>query len=262
MISNSREIEASLVIWSETPQAVAARIASLTSIANYRLLPRASQLIHDVYLDTHDRALRLRRLALRAREIGGTCWITFKGPVQPTGWAGGVERFEIEVPWSEQAQAMVVEELEARGVNLLKPEGKFDDVHPLDVLADLGMEVVQDRQTSRQLRDIVAVEQAGLVIAELAIDSVVFHFKDRNVRYHEIEVEAKAEGGVTAVEVVIENLITMIGSALRPWDYGKLATGKAIEELLKIGALQGLLDMEDSLKPAAFDKIIKYFEVK
>ena len=50
MRSNSQEIEASLLIWSENPQAVARQIAGLTSIANYRLLPQDSKTIHDLLL--------------------------------------------------------------------------------------------------------------------------------------------------------------------------------------------------------------------
>jgi len=108
MRSNSQEIEASLIIWSETPQVVAGQIAGLTSIGNYRLLPQNPEVIHDLYLDTPDGALQAQKLALRIREIGAMRWVTIKGASRPTNWEGGVERLEIEVPWSQDALARIV----------------------------------------------------------------------------------------------------------------------------------------------------------
>jgi len=259
MRSDSREIEASLIIWSENPQAVARQIAVLTSIANYRLLPHGSLTIHDVYFDTLDHALRTQELALRVREIGAAHWITLKGQSQPSDW-GGVDRLEIEVPWSKDALTRVVQELVDRGIELLRQRQDFDDAHPLDVMASLGLEVVQDRESHRQVRNVVSAGgESGSVLAELAIDSVVYHFGGREICHHEVEIEAK-EGNLAVVRTVAENLVAMYRPALRRWGHSKLATGKAIEKMLSEGVLEGLLDINNNLKPVAYDKIDDYLK--
>lgn len=260
MTSDSREIEAALIVWSETPQLVVSQVVGLTSIGNYRLLPQDSQVIHDMYLDTPDRALQAPQMALRVREIGETCWITLKGPSQPTAWKRGVKRLEIEAIWSEEAVTRVVEELMVRGIKVLQPWQDIGDVQPLDVMASIGFEVVQDRESHRRIRNILEGKKGSPVLAELAIDSVIYHFGSRKVCFHEVEIEAKAEEGSAVIETVVESLVTTYRPALRVWDYSKLATGKAIEELLKMGAIQELLDVNNNLKPAAFDKLSDYLK--
>lgn len=263
MTSSSRvpqESEATLIIWSENPQAVARRIAGLTSIASYRLLPRGSMAIHDVYFDTLDHALQTQELALRVREIGAAHWITLKGQSQPSGW-GGVNRFEIEVPWSQDALTRVVKELAGRRIKTLQQRQDFDRAQPLEVVASLGLEVIQDRETHRQVRDIVSAgEESSSVLAELAIDSVVYHLSDQQIYHHEVEIEAKAEDVSAVFDAVIETLVTTYGPALRRWDHSKLITGKVIEKMLGEGSLQGLLDANNNLKPAAYDRIDDYLK--
>jgi inorganic triphosphatase YgiF len=259
MKSDSREIEAALIIWSENPQAVATQIAVLTSIANYRLLPHASLMIHDVYFDTLDHALQTQELALRVREIGAAHWITLKGQSQPSDW-GGVDRLEIEVPWSKDALTRVVQELVDREINILQQRQDFDDAHPLDVMASLGLEPIQDRENHRRVRNIVKGAESSSVLAELAIDSVVYHFSGQEIWHHEIEIEGKAGGSSVVIKIAVESLVAMYGPALRRWGHGKLATGKAIEKMLSEGALEGLLDINNNLKPVAYDRIDDYLK--
>jgi inorganic triphosphatase YgiF len=260
MRSNSREIEASLIIWSENPQMVASQIAGLTAIGNYRLLPQDPQIIHDLYLDTPDRALQTQELALRVREIGAAHWITLKGQSQPSDW-GGVERLEIEALWSKEALTRVVKELVDRGIKIPQQRRDFDDAHPLDVMASLGLEPIQDRESHRQVRNIVSAgEESSSVLAELAIDSVVYHFGGQEIRHHEVEVEAKEGGSSAVIKTVVESLVALHGPALRRWDHSKLATGKATEQMLSEGVLEGLLDIHNNLKPVAYDKIDDYLK--
>ncbi|UCG12247.1 MAG: CYTH domain-containing protein [Deltaproteobacteria bacterium] len=260
MRSNSREIEAALIIWSENPRADARQIAALTSIADYQLLPQDSQTIHDLYFDTPDRTLQTQKLALRVREIDATRWLTLKGHSQLTDW-GGVERLEIEVLWSEDALTKIVKQLRDRGIKTLQLRQDLDYTHPLDVMSSLGLGLVQDRESHRRARDIVRADaEIGPVLAELAIDSVVYHFGDQGIHLHEVEIEAKAGGGSTVVKTVIESLVAIYGLALRRWDHSKLVTGMAIERLLSEGALEGLLDINNTLKPAAYDRIDDYLK--
>jgi len=260
MRSNFREIEAALIICSENPQVVASQIAGLTSIANYRLLPQNSETIHDLYLDRPDRALQTQELALRLREMGVAQWITLKGRSQPTGW-GGVERLEIEAPWSQDALTSVVKELMDRRIKMLPQRQDFDYAHPLNVLMSLGLEVIQDRRSYRVVRNIVPMgEESSPVPAELAIDAVVYHFSGQETRLHEVEIEAKVEDGSAVLNTMIKSLLAMYGQTLRTWDHGKLPTGKAIEKLLREGALEGLLDDNNNLKPMAYYKIDSYLK--
>ena len=45
---------------------------------------------------------------------------------------------------------------------------------------------------------------------------------------------------------------------LRPWPYGKLATGRAVEQLLAQGRLEGLLDAAGRIRPAAHDRLAEF----
>jgi len=233
---------------------LAGKIARLTSIADYRLFPQDPQTIHDIYFDRQEGELQTKKLALRIREVGETHWIALKGPSQPTDV--GVRRLEIEEPWSREALTSVIKELVDRRIEVPQPRD-FDPEHPLDVVDNLGLEIIQDRQTHRQVRHIIFREEDRTrLLAELAIDSVVYHIDNQAVRHYEVEIEAKIRHeGPTVIKTTIESLVRMYGPALRRWKHSKLATGKAIERLLHEGALKGLLNTRNNLKPAAYDMI-------
>ena len=58
----------------------------------------------------------------------------------------------------------------------------------------------------------------------------------------------------------MEMLVATYRPALREWDHSKLATGKAIEKMLREGALEELLDINNNLKPVAYERIDDYLE--
>ena len=58
----------------------------------------------------------------------------------------------------------------------------------------IGLNLIQDRKAHRQARDIVS-QQDGPVLAESAINSVVYCLGDREVCHYEVEVEAKGTDG-------------------------------------------------------------------
>jgi len=129
MKTSSRESESTLVILSEHPEAVADEIAGLTSIGSYLLLPQGSTMIHDIYFGVSDRELIKQGLALRVREIGTTRLITLKGPAQATDW-GGIERFETEVPWSQDALSMIMEQLTDTEIEIPQQDSDLENAHP------------------------------------------------------------------------------------------------------------------------------------
>ena len=248
-----QESEIALVISSRQPQQIVARIADLSSIAAYQLIPRDPLEMHDLYFDTQDGAFEPQRLALRVREFGATRLLALKGPSRPTAW-GGVERLELEEPWSKGALTRVIQALADRGIETPR-QLHFSGERPRQVLTDLGLKVIQDRETHRQVRNIVRADRGGPVLAELVIDSVLYHLSRREIRLHEVEIEAKTAPGVAAIMPITADLTAMFGDELQVWDHPKLAIGFALEELLEQGALEGLIDLDGNLKPAAHDKI-------
>jgi inorganic triphosphatase YgiF len=259
-IWNYQELEAKVIICSENPQLVAQDIARLISIADHQLLPQGPETIHDWYFDTLEGALHAQKLALRVREIGANRWITLKGPSQQTDW-GGVRRLEIEEPWSQDALTKVIKQLMDRKIKVLKQYNDFDRTDPLDVMTSQGFKVIQDRENYRQVRNVVVKGQEdGPVPAEMVIDSVAYRIRDQKIFHYEVEIEAKLKAGTEVLKTAIANLVEMFAPALRKWNYGKLITGKTIEKLISEGALEGLIDLNNNLKPAAYDKISGYLE--
>jgi inorganic triphosphatase YgiF len=250
-----QETEVALVIVSPEPQAVAARIAALRSLAGYALVPRDDVQIHDLYFDTPDRAFAPQRLALRLRRTGAGWLVALKGPSTPTAW-GGVARLELEEPWSRQALAEIVAALDARGIDLPGRDARADGVPPHDALARLGLVVIQDRKTQRQVRNVQpAGEDAGPALAELAIDAVRYRVQTLAVWHHEVEIEAKAEAGAGALAAMVDGLMAGFGDALRVWPHSKLAIGFALEGLAARGDLAGLVGPDGGLAPAAYGAI-------
>jgi len=250
--AGDKELEAALIVSSDTPQRIVRQIAALTLIAGYRLQPETPQPIHDSYFDTPRRALAAKRVALRLRTIGPLCLLTIKGPSRRTEW-GAAERLEFEEPWSAEALDKLVDMLRLAGVTMGRA-GRAQGP-PVDVIRALGLDVVQDRETLRQPRSVTrSDDQRGVVVAELAVDAVTYHFDVNVVLMYEIEIEAKSAAGTSAVRAIMDRLVAQFAPSLHPWPYGKLITGDIIQRLLRQGALDGLL-VDNTLSPAALDRI-------
>ena len=255
---SERETETALLICSDDPAGIARRIAGLAEVASYRLVRRPSIRLRDWYLDTPDGLLRKQHLALRLRESDRDWLVTLKGPPRPVA-GGGTERLEIEAPWSQAALKRITRELDERDVPVRAV--RFDALaRPLTVIKRLGLSVVQGRETRRTVRDVAPEGQTGPQLAELAIDSVVYRFGSERLRLHMIEVEAKSRGGLKALGAVTGDLNKMFKPVLRPWPYGKLATGLAVEKLLRQGALEDLVGDDRHLSTAVFGKLARYLK--
>jgi len=107
----------------------------------------------------------------------------------------------------------------------------FEEDSPERTLTGLGFRIVQRRQTRRLTRDVASDAEPEQALAELAIDTVVYELDPYRIRHHEVEVEAKSERGKHALATICDDLCDMF-EELRRWGYGKLVTGRAIEELL------------------------------
>jgi len=257
MRANSRslaESEITFIVCAEHPRQVLERIARLTALGGLRIERAGSLHIHDCYFDTAGRLLRRDRWALRIREIGSERLIALKGPETKTHW-GGVKRTEFEAPWSQEALRVIVAELAGDQIALPGDLNGLDAILPADMLARLRLEKIQDRQTFRQVREIMpeSVER-GISLAEVDLDAVIYSFHDRKIRHYEIEIEARAEENQDLLTIVVEELTAAHGSLLRKWDHSKLATGLAVEELLAAGCLV-IREKDGELMPEDYEEI-------
>src|SRR5207245_4625086 len=114
---------------------------------------------------------------------------------------------------------------------------------------------IQYRETQRQVLDVTSSLEGSPVLAELDIDSVLYDYNEQKIRHFEDEVESKSEKGQNVVKSVTRSLKGEYGPILRSWRHGKLATGTGIAKLLKSGELKPLIDAENRLLPAAYDRL-------
>lgn len=245
-----RELELVLMVNARDPEATLDRVAGLSSVRGYELRAGPVKTIRDVYFDTLDGLLWKKKMNLRIRETGSDYWITWKRDPGLLGSLGRNERLEIELPWSEDALSAVLRRLEVSGVRTGRTRN-FSLRNPVQTMKSAGLVVLQDRETNRLVRDVASAEG---VLAELSIDSVVYRFEAQDVRLDELEVEAKAGGGVAVLEDVKRGMLELSGDELELWRWGKLATGRIIESMLKKGTLHGLLE-GSRLRPEAYEKI-------
>ena len=269
MTQGPREVEGVLVVHADDPEAVARRLAALDAVDRFQLVPRAALRLRDASLDTGDGALGAARVTLRLREQDGQALLTLKADAVRTGLAA--ERLELEASWSGEILQAVLAELRRRGIPGADPDvgprtGRVaDDVKegsglstggPLAALGRLGFHPTQVRETIRTPRDVVdRARPDAATVAELVVDDVGYRFPAGRVRLLEVEVEAKGAGGLDTVQALLTALAEAFPGELRPWPHGKLATGRAVERLLAAGRLDGLLDLDGRLRPAAFEPL-------
>ncbi len=250
-LRGTSEVEAVLIIKGDV-DAVLKELAGLRSILNYRLEPGQSKTIHDRYFDTIDRRLRKRGANLRIREMDGSLFISVKSHTRRT-LRGATARREIEVPWSKQNLLSLIKDLELEA-DLALPERQFSDADPLAAMEATGLQLVQDRETRREVRDVSSVRKPDLVLAELAIDRVTYHIGNHNISIFEVEVEEKAKGSSSVISDVTRALLQAYQPSLQKWSHGKFVTGLAIQRLLETEPADNLLG-QDRLKPEALGTI-------
>jgi len=248
-----REIESILLIQSGHPEEIVRKIAEKTSVGDYRLGGGRTKLLADTYFDTSNHFLSHRKLNLRIRMDNQERWITMKTHPRRTLW-GGMVRAEMEVPWSPETLEKVVSELKIPP-QPPGPVGQTPQSDPIELLKSKGLVPIQHRETHREVRNVTSGPDDSPVLAELDIDSVLYDFEDQKIRLFEVEVESKSEKGQDVVKSITKSLKGEYGPILRSWRHGKLATGTGIAKLLKSGELKPLIDAENRLLPAAYDRL-------
>jgi len=253
---DQKEIEAKLLITAQNPNAVLSQIARMSSLLNYRLLKRGRINLRDIYLDTPDFKLKQQRLALRLRKSNSQYFLTLKGKSQLTTW-GGVERLEIELPWSGKSCQRIIEILKEHGILIDFSYHTLSQIPPLSLTKNPAFIIIQDRETKRLLRQIVAEKNRRKVLAELALDTVHFHLAGLTVLQAEIELEAKDVDGQDTVRALTEYFIQDYPENLRSWTISKLSTGILLEQLQQETDIRKFINTQHYLLPEIFDLLIK-----
>ena len=248
-VPHDTEIEAKLVVFSQPPGAVIDSICRLRSIGRHTLASEPEKRIHDIYFDSKD-LLRNASLAIRLRDASGSLFLTLKGRAHTLA-GGAIQRMEIEEPWSEHAVATVLEAVRGFGV-VLPHDSLPSETNPVSALHALGLDVIQDRETIRRIRNVVPMSPTSRSnpVAELAVDSVTYRFGPHVFRHHEVEVELTGAHDAGAVDTITAELRRAYGDTLRPWRHNKLSTGRALERLS--GTAPRLADAEGNVLPQTY----------
>lgn len=245
----SVEREITLAIVSDQAASVAEKIAELESLGDYILVPRGWVLFRDVYFDTSVRGLGNQGWALRVRTRESECLVALKGPSKQSRW-GGVERTEIEAPWSGEAILRILNEL-ALELPSAVDFGDFDPGDPATFMISLGFDAVQTRRVKRLIKDVLS-PGGEPVVAEMAIDEVCYIYPGAEVIHWEIEIEARGDFPDSSLQVLANELVDGFGPVLLKWDHGKLATGLALEKLVASPGGRDSILSGNRLRPHAY----------
>lgn len=247
-----KEVETTLLVVSANPGPVMDHLAALDRIGAYELLPAGSAVIHDRYYDTPERSFLDRAIALRLRRTGDSYLLCMKGH-ERLHECGGVERDEFEEPWSEETLETII-----RVVGFCPGDSRAAaaGAGPEQALDRLGLQVIQDRQTTRIIRDIVdPQEPARRPCAEMALDTVDYLFGLRTFRHFELEIEAKGCESAAHIRDITALFEAAFPGVLQRWHHNKLITGLAIEALSSRGELPACGGCPDLLLPVHYERI-------
>lgn len=246
--STPQELEVKLIIIHSNPAQIADEISKLDQIGGYQLSIPQSKKIHDIYFDTTEENFRQNRLAFRLRNENDRYFITVKGKTKVKEW-GGVERIEIESPWSVQDFQKTLVQLEQYGIILHVKHELLQNHKPLESLQQIGFMIIQDRYTFRLTRQIQSGED---LLAELAIDKVHYQVNNYQLIHHEIEIEAKNPRGTKAIQDIQRDLQSTYGDSLQLSVISKLMLGMVLQELPENPKFFILRKPEFLLSPASY----------
>jgi inorganic triphosphatase YgiF len=252
------EIEVKLLITAQDPVVFLKGIARKSAVLNFQLIKHGRRHIRDIYLDTSAFKLKNQRLALRLRKQNSQYFLTLKGKTKIRDW-GGVERLEVELPWSASSIQKMQKILRENHAVLNLTDDLKNLRDPLEYLKQAGLKVIQDRETHRLIRAVLHPEDPGNILVELALDTVTFRLKGLIILQAEIELEAKSAEGLEPVRQIREHFLQRYPQQLRSWTISKLSTGLMIEQLQQEGILKQFLSNQNYLLPQAYDYLTEKF---
>src|SRR5215467_5549997 len=117
-----REVESALIVVSRRPELLCRQISALREIGDWSLARRPVERIEDLYVDTADRRLGARKIALRIRRVDGRELLALKAPGSGSRSSRrlAVPRVEIEGPYSPSSASRALRSLIDLGVPLAR----------------------------------------------------------------------------------------------------------------------------------------------
>lgn len=239
---------------------------------SFQLISQNSKDFQDIYFDFHDKSFQKMKLAMRIRKTYNENFVTIK---IPSGEKIKTGRDDIEIEKSYSKEGLIEIFTYLRNISIEKElnelkqfKNKVDKIllrlsddnfritnDTIESIQSLGLQVVQDRYTHREIRN--AIRNDGKftkVLAQLAIDSVIYAIDGKDIHHYDIEVEEVNSLGALARKAIMESFASSIyNPSLIKWPYGKLVLGKGLEELFKDGDLPK--DEFDNLSIITYRKV-------
>ncbi|HZL85750.1 MAG TPA: CYTH domain-containing protein [Candidatus Krumholzibacteria bacterium] len=257
MPSLNHEIEITFVLAAVEPMAVLARLETANRLADFSLRHRAPEDLRDVYLDLPERRLRQRGYALRVRHLGDRWLLCLKGRSRHRGIA--VQRLELEGdPTDPELRTRIRDELGNDWPAALAPTNAAmgdRSAGPLPALQSAGFSPIQDRRTLRRPRDVLGIGNEALAV--LAIDTVIYVVEGTPFRHHEVEIEAAMRTDDSTMDDIARALAATCPE-LQPWRPSKLATGLALEALVRHQRTLPITDSEGNLLPQSYSLLLEW----
>lgn len=226
------EEEQALIVRSDNPLAVFESLSNITTIHGYKVKDPEAHTIVDRFYDTTDSSIKALKSSLRIRELDGVPYVTIKGKNKNDATSTASKRSELEFKWP------------------------YETPSPYEFIALFGLVEKQKRVTERIQRDIVKSfynakdgSYQKVIIAELALDTVTYHFVSDtpNAILYEVEIELKTDKPEIKLSALVDPLLKAYPE-LGLWPHSKYSTGKALEV-----ALQVQLDDQGVVKNEAFN---------
>jgi inorganic triphosphatase YgiF len=166
----------------------------------------ATRWLSDRHYDTSDHALGEAGMALRWRVQDGVELLTLKGRSEVQGAL--FQRGELEVSADAAGWNTVLGQLARSGVRLA---AGATGASPAAWLASAGLVLTQYRTT---VRKVLTAQRDGVSVAEIALDTVTYHFGRYEVLFREIEIEALSGDA---------SLVLALGAAIQAAYPGRVA---------------------------------------
>jgi CHAD domain-containing protein len=167
-------------------------LESLERLAHYTLSEARTQVVEDIFLDTHDKSIMAAGYYLRIRKVLGEDgkWVTIKSL---GGFEAGTHTREEYVSFlPEENSVLECPDLQIRNMVFELTAGL--DLHPLLSL--------------KQKRRISQVNTGDKLVAEIYLDQVNLKRKSKEKNYNEFEVELKEEGRIEDLQIIKDFLLT------------------------------------------------------
>jgi adenylate cyclase class IV len=217
--------------------------------SNYNLIDLGEILFHDLYFDTQQRIFQNKKISFRIREVNNNKFLTIKIPsLQQLQQESSSLRSdeEIEVEWSKDKLLEIFHILEKRRIYTLQSDENiyFNNLNVIYTMRKLGFSVIQNRHTQRRIKNIIKSEKKNELLAEMAIEQVIFQIGNDDVYHYDIEIEDKSSDGSHARIFLINKLLSSdYGKMLIKWKYGKISIGKGLEILIRSKELENKFNL-------------------